>query len=1194
MAIWEKFKSYFGIGQPGLGRFGSDISGVWRRYLDLERRNRELSRRNLQRFVVSPIQREIEEYKKERSLAPEARRITSEYLRRPRKITPHTPLLGSILLAKPSEIISHKSNLEELARKKQMDLLVGVGSFAGGLEFGRRLSSNLLSRLAKTKTPQEVVKHLREIKVKVPEGSLVAKDIAKLREPEKIRTYLMETFAQKYREPTPQELTKALHGVKAKYIKPTIPKTIEDVKMKGEKIPASVKEALGAVGERAKGLGFYPSTTLTPSRFIDRITGSNFIDILKKGGKNLTFGERANLTLHRWLYPRTLDKTIKSEANRLVQSSAVKRIFSGLNRAMRQDIHALGSKQITKEELVKKWGKEGAERIEQATKWLRKQYNEWWRSLNEIRKRYGLKPINKLPNYMHQIGEAPFGLFRLGSFGESVGVAHEVGGIAKPTAGIVKRRVAGFQPTDALEAYRDFINQAVSHKHTIPYVERWRAFTRMLERLQEETGRPLGSLIRYAKAQANLLAGNPVRANVLAEKSIQEYFPTGVRFLKQARSAYGMGTVFGRLSSALAQTSQLPISFARSPYHFTRAFLDTLIHLPAKSDWALKEASFLKGRYMELPPRKITSSFLLKKGGMALLEFLESITARTAWKTEYFALLQRGVPKEKATKLADIAAGRIMGYRGLGTRAHMFESTLGSTFGQFMLEVTNNFNYLLYDVGMKPQHAWDLMKALGTIYLFGNFFEKTVGYRTNIDPIKAFQDAIEEYQKAEDKNEGIQKAIGRIVGEVLANNPYGGFLVGLYPEYGGRLGPIKLAPRREFFGKSGAGIYETAPVFGAIREALSGDVAGFIPMGRQIQKTLQGIDVLKYGGKYPGSLVEDIEKRKERGLMYPAPTTTWEKFKAVAFGPTATKEAKHYYEEIKRPFGKKFTLFYDLMRKKGGVKTDELYETIERLRKEEGKGLVETLPKDIQKRYEERKKELIKQLVEAKINDPNFSKLTPEQQMKWIDKLYGKAISQVNKEFGLAREPDTLPIKEEDILLYRYKKADDKDSYVQLWKKYYSDIQVGLMRAQTPEEALKYLNKQWSLAKDLFVVAKNTNNFNVVRDTGERLYALYQELLKDPTLTEEEKTEIRMKQERILATIADKYTQLIKRLEKKGKKKEIRPRVVKHPRISVKYKGVSVPAVATTPEKELSSFLAKYKRSVKKPSSKKIKPITKL
>lgn len=1205
MAIWDKFKSYFGIGQPGLGQFGSDISSAWRKYLDLDRRVREARSRQFQRYIAQPIRRKIEDYKREYRLAPQARQITTEYLTKRRLPTPKAPLLTGLFYTKPSEIIQHRQNLEELLKKKKPEV-IGVGLTSGGLQFGKA-SPKLLQQLAKTKKAREIAKLLEQAKIKVAPTSKLVKSIAPLKDPKLIAKKISQ-FAEA--EPTLKELTKALHGKRAKPLKITQPLSIDEVKMKGEKIPEEAKEAALSIAKRVKymgrsmigGLGEgirqqYTPLLYDPSRVIDSITGTSLRKILAKDYKNLLPEEKLNLFLHKWLYPVGLDAKIKTETARLVKKDKVLNAFRGLTEKMREAVHAYGSKKISDDKLVAQFGKEGAGRIKQAAKVLRQEYNNWWRSLNAIRKKYGLKPINKLPNYMHQIGEPLWGRFRLGSIGETFGVAHPTGEVAKSRVGLAKKRVIGYKPTDALLAYEDFIKQAVSHKYSIPYVERWRTFAKLLERAQHETETGLAPIIDWVKRQANILAGAPEKANVLGEDFIQKTMPSVVKGINLTRGLYGMSTVFGRLSSAIAQFSQLPIIFARDPVAATKALLDTAIR--PRGDKAIELSSFLKARYKDIPSNLITAKNLLNKGGMWLLEQTESIVGRTAWKTEFYRLLKKGLDPKKAAYYADLMAGRIMGSRALGTRPQFYESTLGKTAGQFMLEVNNLFNYLIHDIGMSPKDAWEMGKVLVNIHLFNRLLQKITGYPTNIDPIQAIIDAYGELrEETENKTEAISKAVGRVIGEVLANHPLGGWLADMYPEYGMELFGVRLSTKREFFGKSGAGMFGVAPISGMFRNL----PFSIIPFGKQFQKTTEGLDFLRMGGRYPGSLyLQSDEERKKKGLLYPAPTSKWERAKAVLFGASSTQPARHYYEEIKRPFGEKLTRFYDLMTKGGKTNTDKVYQTIEMLRKREREGGVATLSKEEKKRYEKRKEEVIRDLLEKKMKEPSFEKLSPEEQLKWVDKIYGKATALVNREFGLTKEPDSLPIRDEDILLYQLKNKDQKKDYVDVWNKYYSDIYRQEVLAKDPESALKYVNKRWALAKDLFVVAKNPTNYEIVKEAGMSLYNLYEELKKDPMLTEEERKEIEMRQVKILSAIADRYAQLVRRLQSRAgrsttgrSRRKITPKVVKRPSLDVGYRAVGVPRITTSAESALRQQLQKYRYEGRRSGGAKIKPITKL
>lgn len=521
-----------------------------------------------------------------------------------------------------------------------------------------------------------------------------------------------------------------------------------------------------------------------------------------------------------------------------------------------------------------------------------------------------------------------------------------------------------------LRAYEDYFRYNLSEKG---FMEKVAAIRKnetlsenerqtLIEQAFEDSGKnhKMQNYVNNIRAFTDLLAGKKYSLDRWMEKDFAGR--SVYKIVSQLENRVGGNMVAGNIASAA--TNFIPIT-------------QGMANMSLKSNLkGLNEALWYMGR-SEMDELTKKSAFLATRKGTDLLyetglqkmsktvgipmEFVDTFSTQAVWRSRYYDNMARGLTEDAAIKEADRFARGLFAGRSKGSMPTVFASKTLKPLTMFQLEVNNQISYLLKDV---PKYArknkLKQLKAYSGIflgaYIYNDIYEKLTGRRSALDPIDIVNEAIgdmtgkelrntvdivgglkdgkglrvlektAEMKKAEaegkDFNARPSKMLTGVAEGIGTNVPFvGGILFD-----GGRI-PVKSAlPKVGTAGK-------------AIADMASGDISkekGFqtvweeakkplsylaMPFaGGQVKKSLEGLDVMKKGGRYR----QTDEGNSLQFAVDQENPLNW--LQAGVFGKWALQEGRDYFDGGKALDAKRTKTYETLVN--GGVKNTSAYQII--------------------------------------------------------------------------------------------------------------------------------------------------------------------------------------------------------------------------------------------------------------------------
>lgn len=438
-----------------------------------------------------------------------------------------------------------------------------------------------------------------------------------------------------------------------------------------------------------------------------------------------------------------------------------------------------------------------------------------------------------------------------------------------------------------------------------------------------------GMFVTYLDNYANILAGKQSMADRGPESLLgRNILNVGNKLTR----VFGKAQVAGSMSSMLNQTAQLaPIIGEKGIKNVTAAIRDIMSGSLRKADFA-QRSDFLTS--------KGGIDFLVTEPGEAIIttmfapaEFVDRMMSAIAVRSAYLEAIQKGMDEKAAMRYADDYGRSVMGDRSKGAKPvafhsknpimqmanifqiealntweHMAKDTLGYDFRQMVKEQgkTKAAAALAGVIVRTLLAAFVLNRLTDELYggtpapfdlvgLSANFMASGEGLTTN-DWIRQVIDngwekiSGEQLFGNEERDEtrefDWQTAIEDLGYNVMNDTPYVrniAALLGLgdetlpLPNLLGGVSDIKSAIQNHGF------------LSGENAEAALGLATEFVPGGRQIRKTAQGISLLARGGRYSGY-------GKDERMRYPVDSKDpWTAARAILFGPNALQENERFY-----------------------------------------------------------------------------------------------------------------------------------------------------------------------------------------------------------------------------------------------------------------------------------------------------------
>lgn len=485
-----------------------------------------------------------------------------------------------------------------------------------------------------------------------------------------------------------------------------------------------------------------------------------------------------------------------------------------------------------------------------------------------------------------------------------------------------------------------------------------------IENIQQVT--KYSDFVSYVDNYANILAGKQSMADRGWEYSYgRGVLNTGNRLIGK----WAVAQVAGNLSSALNQTAQLPMIITeKGAGNVLRAAYDIMSGKVRRAGFS-EESDFLVGKKGVKPIVNTTAEMITEKL-FTPLELMDRLTATLAVRSAYIEAVNAGKSHAEAVKTADKYGTDVMGSRMKGSKPMAFHSKnpLSQMINTFQIEALNSWEHISQDLpkdfaDIEKEHgkgkaafAWAkviigyLLSAFalnriieetsgGTpapfdiLGLSANFIASGVGLSTNdwlsmiIDNAweSLFGSRLFETERiGEDREFDTGAALEDTWYNISNDIPFLRNISGImgwgdqtlpFPNIAGGIEDIAGAVTAEEF----SGLELT--------ESLVNFAGQFVPGGRQLGKTYQGIKTMAQGGRMYGY------GDKER-LQYPVENTAGNWLAAALFGNAGLTETNEFYASGLSGLSANQTRLYKEM-VEAGTPQMTLYDTIQEVRQAE-------------------------------------------------------------------------------------------------------------------------------------------------------------------------------------------------------------------------------------------------------------------
>lgn len=578
---------------------------------------------------------------------------------------------------------------------------------------------------------------------------------------------------------------------------------------------------------------------------------------------------------------------------------------------------------MTRDDLVKEFGKEKADNIVAADAWFRKQYDRLIDELNVVRKKiYPNSPsklIAKRKDYYRHFqdisetwGDALQEFFETPS-----GIDPNLVGLSEFTKAksrflpFAEQRMGNKSVIDAIGGFVDYIPAFAYAKEIDPQVSVFRYLRRKIAEVAPKAGQemtlPNGKPFKHAGAEGFLgflddfsrdLTGNTNPADRFIQKIVGRKNIRLAKFINQRMKA---NTVAGNLGSALAQVFNVPAGIADTKLFAVKGMRRTLAST-VMPNAPMEASTFLKERYAQSlnekfpfqfkdKPLKASGDFAKKQAGW-LMRKMDEIGTKFIWNSEY----EKGLSKTKgnvveAVRYADGQTRKMVAGRGIGEVPLGQKSLVTQFVAPFTVEVGNAW-WIMKDF-VKEKDVTALATFFLANYMMNEAAERIRGSRVVFDPVNSLIQgsvALSQEYKAGNTERGVLKFLGRQAGEILANIPFGQTAAAIIPDATVQSWTQSAtgAPmtKQEIFGSSMiSGRFGTPLIISGLQDA----VYRLLPPvgGLQLKKTYQGLL----------SLVKGKAEDSKGNTTFSVPRSPQNIARALAFGANATSEANKYFAD---------------------------------------------------------------------------------------------------------------------------------------------------------------------------------------------------------------------------------------------------------------------------------------------------------
>ena len=506
-----------------------------------------------------------------------------------------------------------------------------------------------------------------------------------------------------------------------------------------------------------------------------------------------------------------------------------------------------------------------------------------------------------------------------------------------------------------------------------------------------------GEFTTWVENYANILAGK----QSMADRGLEYVAGRGaLNFARKAIQTFARTQVAGNLSSAINQTAQIPQIAAELGGEYVARAIKDMASGAVQRDSFLERSDFLAGKkgIESLLPYDDAVTTKLGKAAAAVtnfgfkpLEAVDTFTATVAVRAAYLKALADGAAPDAAMKQADDFARQVMGSRIKGEKPQMFESKnpFIQMLGLFQVEASTAFDHIVSDIpqqmkariekdGKAAASRW-LAQIITKTLLYGFLLnriteEVTGGTPAQFDVLGWILDAAAG-GKGTTGNQLIKTVVGnglyKLTGEKIGTDEgieegfdWGEAVGNLSKSAAGDVPYLRNAASIVGWGDETLPLSDVAKILKNIKDIGvmaadaakgEGELSGwraaddlitagseFLPAGRQLSKTYQGVKTMIQGGKYKGY----GEKAK---LAYPVDRTAWNAARTALFGTNSLSEQRGFYADGANYLSPKQSRLFKEMTK-SGADPEETYRIIQDYRKLEKNEDLDKLEKQAKQR----------------------------------------------------------------------------------------------------------------------------------------------------------------------------------------------------------------------------------------------------
>lgn len=576
------------------------------------------------------------------------------------------------------------------------------------------------------------------------------------------------------------------------------------------------------------------------------------------------------------------------------------------------------------------------EKIKRASQMIRNKYDKYIDQINETLTALGYDEIPKRSDYMRHFQElgdifsqtgVPFNLNDMSAedLPTDINGLTEFNKPGKNWFASAQKRYGNKTTYDAITGIDGYLEGASNLIFHTEDIQRYRALSGLirdsfgktkgfenldnlsnkeaLKRIDDIQHNKLSKYVAWLDEQANSLANKKGAIDRGTERILGRRGYTALNTIKKQVGSNMTGfnvrsAMTNFISSTIAASKTNKIAMIKG----TISTIRNMFH----NDGFINKSDFLTSRFGSdsLSPKLWNK---ISNAGQILMKGSDYFTSNQIVRSKYYEGLQKGMTEKEAIKYADDFGSRVMGDRSKGATAEAFNSKTLGLLTQFQLETNNQWQFMVHDSIMDYEANSKInggLKAGATMlfqlgqlcaysYFFNEFFEALTGSRAAFDPIDILLKLLG--WGDDDKDKSFEQRMKEANSELVDAIPF----ASLFGK-GGRM-PISeaLVPFETTYdyltGKKNS--YGGNVTLEDVKnDTLSTLPYYLLPTGySQIKKTTKGLSMFNNNKEIKGSYT------KSGRLRFPVKDTIGNKIQAGLFGEYASKEAREYFSQNRKP-----------------------------------------------------------------------------------------------------------------------------------------------------------------------------------------------------------------------------------------------------------------------------------------------------